>query len=51
MSRSTLRLTAEDRASVQTHVSHILAKLGARSRVEVAAEALEHVRPPERAAG
>ncbi len=30
------------RNTVQTHVSHILTKLGARSRVEIAAEALRH---------
>jgi DNA-binding CsgD family transcriptional regulator/tetratricopeptide (TPR) repeat protein len=30
------------RNTVQTHVSHILTKLGARSRVEIAAEALKH---------
>jgi DNA-binding CsgD family transcriptional regulator len=30
------------RRTVQTHVSHILAKLGARSRVEVASEAAKH---------
>ena len=30
------------RNTVQTHVSHILAKLGARSRAELARAALEH---------
>jgi DNA-binding NarL/FixJ family response regulator len=30
------------RNTVQTHVSHILAKLGARSRAEIARAALEH---------
>jgi DNA-binding CsgD family transcriptional regulator len=30
------------RYTVQTHVSHILAKLGAQSRVEIAAEAVRH---------
>ena len=30
------------RRTVQTHVSHILAKLGARSRVEIAAEAAQN---------
>jgi DNA-binding CsgD family transcriptional regulator len=34
------------RNTVQTHVSHILTKLGARSRVEIAREALQH--PPAR---
>jgi len=34
------------RNTVQTHVSHILAKLSARSRVEIAREALQH--PPAR---
>jgi DNA-binding CsgD family transcriptional regulator len=34
------------RNTVQTHVSHILAKLGARSRAEIAREALQH--PPRR---
>ena len=34
------------RNTVQTHVSHILAKLGARSRAEIIREALEH--PPSR---
>jgi len=34
------------RNTVQTHVSHILAKLGARSRVEIVREALQH--PPAR---
>jgi len=32
------------RNTVQTHVSHILAKLGARSRAEIVREALRH--PP-----
>jgi len=36
------------RNTVQTHVSHILAKLGARSRAEIIRQALEH---PGRAAG
>jgi DNA-binding CsgD family transcriptional regulator/tetratricopeptide (TPR) repeat protein len=35
------------RNTVQTHVSHILAKLGAQSRAEIAAEALKHAPPPE----
>jgi DNA-binding CsgD family transcriptional regulator len=35
------------RNTVQTHVSHILAKLGARSRAEIICEALHH--PPGRA--
>jgi DNA-binding CsgD family transcriptional regulator len=30
------------RNTVQTHVSHILAKLGARSRIEIVREAIEH---------
>jgi DNA-binding NarL/FixJ family response regulator len=34
------------RNTVQTHVSHILAKLGARSRAEIVREALSH--PPAR---
>jgi DNA-binding NarL/FixJ family response regulator len=33
------------RNTVQTHVSHILANLGARSRTEIVAEALRH-QPP-----
>ncbi len=37
------------RNTVQTHVSHILTKLGARSRVEIAAEALRHAPPADRA--
>ena len=37
------------RNTVQTHVSHILAKLGARSRAEIVREALQH--PEESAAG
>ncbi len=37
------------RNTVQTHVSHILTKLGARSRVEIAAESLRHAPPPDRA--
>jgi DNA-binding CsgD family transcriptional regulator/tetratricopeptide (TPR) repeat protein len=37
------------RNTVQTHVSHILTKLGAQSRVEIAAEALRHASPPDRA--
>ena len=37
------------RNTVQTHVSHILTKLGARSRVEIAAEALKHTSPEDRA--
>jgi DNA-binding CsgD family transcriptional regulator len=37
------------RNTVQTHVSHILTKLGARSRVEIAAEALRHPSSPDRA--
>ncbi len=37
------------RNTVQTHVSHILAKLGARSRVEIAAEALRHTSSSDRA--
>jgi DNA-binding CsgD family transcriptional regulator len=37
------------RNTVQTHVSHILTKLGAQSRVEIAAEALRHTSPPDRA--
>jgi DNA-binding CsgD family transcriptional regulator len=32
------------RSTVQTHVSHILAKLGARSRAEIIRQALEHAR-------
>jgi DNA-binding CsgD family transcriptional regulator len=35
------------RNTVQTHVSHILAKLGARSRAEIAAEALKQASPPD----
>jgi len=34
------------RRTVETHVSHILAKLGARSRVEIAREAARHEEPP-----
>ncbi len=37
------------RGTVQVHVSHILTKLGARSRVEIAREALSH--PPSSATG
>jgi DNA-binding CsgD family transcriptional regulator len=37
------------RNTVQTHVSRILAKLGARSRVEIAAEALRHPSSADRA--
>jgi DNA-binding CsgD family transcriptional regulator len=37
------------RNTVQTHVSHILTKLGARSRVDIAAEALRHPSSPDRA--
>jgi DNA-binding CsgD family transcriptional regulator len=37
------------RYTVQTHVSHILAKLGAQSRVEIVAEALRHPSPADRA--
>ncbi len=37
------------RNTVQTHVSHILAKLGAQSRVDIAAEAQRHTPPPDRA--
>jgi hypothetical protein len=37
------------RNTVQTHVSHILAKLGAQSRVEIAAEARRHEPPSDRA--
>ncbi len=37
------------RNTVQTHVSHILAKLGARSRVEIAAEALKRTPSSDRA--
>jgi len=33
------------RNTVQTHVSHILAKLGARSRAEIVREALRHPPP------
>src|SRR5260370_39328281 len=35
------------RNTVQTHVSHILAKLGARSRGEIAPEALRHAPPTD----
>jgi DNA-binding NarL/FixJ family response regulator len=41
-------ITAElflSRNTVRTHVSHILAKRGARSRTEIVAEALRH-QPP-----
>jgi DNA-binding CsgD family transcriptional regulator/tetratricopeptide (TPR) repeat protein len=34
------------RRTVETHVSHILAKLGAKSRVEIAREAARHKQPP-----
>lgn len=34
------------RNTVQTHVSHILAKLGARSRAEVAREVFRHAARP-----
>jgi DNA-binding CsgD family transcriptional regulator len=37
------------RYTVQTHVSHILAKLGAQSRAEIAAEAVRHGSAAERA--
>ena len=37
------------RNTVQTHVSHILTKLGARSRVEIAAAALKHTSSQDRA--
>jgi DNA-binding CsgD family transcriptional regulator/tetratricopeptide (TPR) repeat protein len=37
------------RNTVQTHVSHILAKLGARSRAEIIRESLDHPPDPERA--
>jgi DNA-binding CsgD family transcriptional regulator/tetratricopeptide (TPR) repeat protein len=37
------------RNTVQTHVSHILAKLGARSRAEIVREALRHPAAPEHA--
>jgi DNA-binding NarL/FixJ family response regulator len=37
------------RYTVQTHVSHILTKLGVQSRVEIAAEALKHAAPLDRA--
>ncbi len=37
------------RNTVQTHVSHILTKLGAQSRVEIVAEALRHTSPSDRA--
>jgi DNA-binding CsgD family transcriptional regulator/tetratricopeptide (TPR) repeat protein len=37
------------RNTVQTHVSHILAKLGAQSRVEIAAKAQRHASAPDRA--
>ncbi len=37
------------RNTVQTHVSHILAKLGAQSRVEIATEALGHAPSSDRA--
>src|SRR5258708_37873708 len=35
------------RYTVQTHVSHILAKLGARSRAEIIREALPRPAPPD----
>jgi DNA-binding CsgD family transcriptional regulator len=38
------------RNTVQTHVSHILAKLGARSRAEIIREAFEHAPAPEHTA-
>ena len=37
------------RNTVQTHVSHILAKLGARSRAEIATEVFSHPRGTQRA--
>jgi DNA-binding CsgD family transcriptional regulator/tetratricopeptide (TPR) repeat protein len=37
------------RNTVQTHVSHILTKLGAQSRVEIVAEALRHTSSSDRA--
>ncbi len=37
------------RNTVQTHVSHILAKLGARSRAEIICEALQHRAPQDHA--
>jgi DNA-binding CsgD family transcriptional regulator/tetratricopeptide (TPR) repeat protein len=37
------------RNTVQTHVSHILAKLGAQSRVEIVSEARRHASSPDRA--
>jgi DNA-binding CsgD family transcriptional regulator/tetratricopeptide (TPR) repeat protein len=36
------------RYTVQTHVSHILAKLGVQSRVDIAAETLRHTSPSDR---
>ena len=33
--------------TVATHVSHILAKLGARTRAEIARESALHAPPPE----
>jgi DNA-binding CsgD family transcriptional regulator len=33
------------RRTVQTHISHILTKLGARGRVEIVREALSHGLP------
>jgi DNA-binding CsgD family transcriptional regulator len=47
--RSNPEIAAElylSRRTVQTHVSHILLKLGAKSRVEIAKEALRHPREP-----
>jgi DNA-binding NarL/FixJ family response regulator len=35
------------RGTVQTHVSHILTKLGSRSRVEIAREVMSHPRGAE----
>ena len=49
--RSNPEIAAElslSRNTVQTHVSHILAKLGARSRMEIAAAAVGERQPPRR---
>jgi DNA-binding NarL/FixJ family response regulator len=50
MGRSNPDIAAElflSRNTVQTHVSHILAKLGVRSRAEIVREAVRHPAAPQ----